>query len=130
MDAPASLPKILVVEDDPIVACDLAEEFAAAGFSDVTQADCLRDALRAIDGRTPHVAVVDLNLCDGATGAQLAAALARSGVRVCVLSASATDKLSSLPHIYLAKPVPASLVAQVVGSQLALSTAAQSRTLI
>jgi DNA-binding response OmpR family regulator len=121
MDAQASLPRVLLVEDDPIVACDLAEELAAAGHCDIAQADCLRDALRAIDGGTPHVAVVDLNLNDGATGAQLAAALARSGVRVCVLSAAVTDKLVSLPHIYLAKPVPASIVAKVVESQLALS---------
>jgi ActR/RegA family two-component response regulator len=115
--------RILVVEDDPIIATDLIEALEARQSAEVLVATSLKDAMRMLDGDLPDVAVVDLHLKDGDTGLQLAAALARSGVRVCVFSATLTERLSHLPHIYMPKPVPSETVATIVETQLALAAA-------
>jgi two-component system, response regulator PdtaR len=108
--------RVLIVEDNPIVACDLADELESRGITSLHIAGSLREALRAIGRKLPDVAIVDLNLRDGYTGAQLARALASSGVKVCILSGQSfpDDILMGINHTFIAKPAPASIIAEIV----------------
>ncbi len=109
-------PRVLIVEDDPIIAFDLAEELRTRGFASICVADNLRDALRAVGKDPPEAAVIDLMLADGETGATLASILARGGVKVFVTSAQTHPqrKLAAVQHIYMKKPVNADIVAFII----------------
>jgi DNA-binding response OmpR family regulator len=60
----ADAPTILLVEDDSVLATFLADNLSADGYEPVV-AETVRDALRALEFRRPHLAVVDLGLPDG-----------------------------------------------------------------
>jgi DNA-binding NtrC family response regulator len=117
--------RVLIVEDNHIIANDLAEELENRGMHSIQMATCLRDAVRAVDMAFPDVAIVDLTLSDGETGAQIARALARSGVKVCILSGQSTPEsiLMSVSHTFIKKPAPADVVAQVVESFASMNIA-------
>jgi two-component system, response regulator PdtaR len=108
--------KVLIVEDNPVIVQDIREELEDRGFAGIETADCLRDAIRSLDRGMPDVAIVDLALRDGDTGGQLAAALARSGVKVCVLSGKGKieQPLMQVSHTYVCKPAPAAVIASLV----------------
>ncbi len=113
------MPSVLIVEDNAIIANDIADELESRGMNRIQMAGSLREALRAISQNLPDIAIVDLTLRDGRTGAQLARALATSGVKVCVLSGQSTlsPELMSIAHTYIAKPTPSSIVASVIEEQ-------------
>jgi two-component system, response regulator PdtaR len=112
--------RVLIVEDNPIIAHDLADELESRGIMALQFAASLRDALREIGRLMPDVAIIDLNLRDGRTGGQLARALVRSGVKVCVLSGQdhPDHSLMEVNHTFIAKPAPASVVAEIVRAYL------------
>jgi DNA-binding response OmpR family regulator len=56
--------RLLLVEDDPQIRAFLADNLTADGF-DVLLADGVHDALRALEYKSPDLAVVDLGLPDG-----------------------------------------------------------------
>jgi DNA-binding response OmpR family regulator len=56
--------RLLLVEDDPHIRTFLADNLTADGF-DVLVAEGVRDALRALEYKSPDLAVVDLGLPDG-----------------------------------------------------------------
>jgi DNA-binding response OmpR family regulator len=56
--------RLLLVEDDPQIRNFLADNLSADGF-DVLVADGVRDALRALEYKSPDLAVIDLGLPDG-----------------------------------------------------------------
>jgi DNA-binding response OmpR family regulator len=57
-------PKLLLVEDDPIVRTFLADNLTADGY-EVIAADTLRDAMRLVEFKRPDLAIVDIGLPDG-----------------------------------------------------------------
>lgn len=116
-------PDVLVIEDNALITLDILDGLEECGVGKVAHASNMRDAIRTMHEGLPKVALVDLSLSDGDTGAQLAMALARSGVRVCIFSGAEMpdNKLASIPHVYIAKPAPADLVAQIIQSQLTLN---------
>src|SRR3954453_15064640 len=61
--------KLLLVEDDPVIATFLADNLTADGY-DVLLADTVLDALTLLEDERPDIAVVDIRLREG-TGLEL-----------------------------------------------------------
>lgn len=61
---PASMPKILVAEDEMIVAFDLCETLEEAGFQIDGPHATIASARRAIDREQPVLAILDVSLRD------------------------------------------------------------------
>lgn len=59
---------ILLVEDDPVIALDLAQTLADAGAVVVGPAHSVRDAMSLLDKSTPDAAVVDYRLASETAG--------------------------------------------------------------
>lgn len=72
--------KILVVEDEPLVALLVADILQEAGCTVVGPAYDVRTALRLFDHDIPDAAVLDINLGRDETSAPVADALERAGV--------------------------------------------------
>lgn len=58
-------PAILIVDDEPFIALDLALAVEDAGCSVVGPAGSVREALRLLDGCRVTAAILDVNLSDG-----------------------------------------------------------------
>lgn len=57
--------RVLLVEDEAIIALDLADTFASAGADVVGPASSVREALRLLDGARVDTALLDFNVADG-----------------------------------------------------------------
>jgi DNA-binding response OmpR family regulator len=71
--------RILLVEDDPIIALDIAETLMQAGATVIGQAHRVESALRLIEGEALDVAVLDYRL-EAETSLPVAARLAEMKV--------------------------------------------------
>lgn len=106
--------KILVVEDEILVALDLLHSLEELGYEPVGAAPDCATALALAD-RRPDLALVDLNLRDGATGATLAEKIVHRGVTVLFLTAnpSLAPELDGAVGV-VAKPVDERVLGQVI----------------
>ncbi len=84
-----------------------------------------KSAIAAAPALEADVAIIDLTLADGATGADVAESLARLGCRILVLSSaeSVNTKLCAIAHTFISKPLPAGLVTEVLEPILAARAA-------
>ena len=108
--------RVLICEDDPLQAIDLADAVAASGGEVCA---CVRSSAEALDADSqmaPDVSLIDLTLADGETGIDLAIALAKTGCRVVVLTGSphSPAKLGSIRHSFVSKPVSTEIVAELL----------------
>lgn len=106
---------ILLVEDEPVIAMDLADTFADAGWTVMGPFDNLSEAEAALSERTPHAAVLDMNL-RGTSSIGLAERLSADGVPFLVLTGDARYELpASLSFAEVChKPIlPDALVARI-----------------
>jgi two-component system, OmpR family, response regulator ResD len=116
--APASPPRVLVVDDEPIVRDVLTRYLAHEGFEVDSAADG-HAALRAIEGRPPNVIVLDLMLPKLSGLELLRLVRLESSVPVIILSAkvSERDRIAGLElgaDDYVVKPYsPGEVVARV-----------------
>ncbi|MFM6932753.1 MAG: response regulator [Novosphingobium sp.] len=62
------LKRVLVVEDDPLLALGLEAAFLDAGAGEVVTAGRASHALHELAGRAPHLLVLDLSLIDSDEG--------------------------------------------------------------
>jgi PAS domain S-box-containing protein len=110
-----SLPKVLVVEDEPLVAMEIAHVLRAADFEVVGPARAVAQALSLVEEIGCDVAVLDINL-RGETSEPVARELLAKGTRFVTLSGYSR---AQHPPIFndapaLAKPLrPALLVAEI-----------------
>jgi CheY-like chemotaxis protein len=100
-------PRVLICEDDPILACDLEQQLEDLGFDPVGPFATQAEALRALRGMTPAAAVIDVELADGAC-TRLAGVLRDRGILTVVVTGL---RVSSPPPefadaIWLLKPLP------------------------
>jgi two-component system, response regulator PdtaR len=80
---------VLIVEDEALIALDLAQIVEGLGYEVLGTASSAADALVMVEQRCPDVAFVDLHLTDGPTGARLAQDLASChSVAVIIVSAN------------------------------------------
>jgi DNA-binding response OmpR family regulator len=77
--------RILIVEDDALLALDIAEQLSAVGFKVVGPATSVASALRRISETGCDAAVLDVNL-GRETGAPVALELKSRGIPFVVLS--------------------------------------------
>jgi DNA-binding response OmpR family regulator len=84
--------RVLIVEDEFLVALDLKATLEELGFGPVAVASCMQSAFReagAGPDTAPELALVDVNLADGPTGPVIGSQLARSfGTAVLFLTAN------------------------------------------
>ena len=90
-------PRVLVVEDEFLIALDVAEVLREMGCEVVGPANDLRTAMRLMRSVSPDLAVIDLNLGRGMGGETLVRLLEASGCRCLVLSGDATCWPASRP---------------------------------
>jgi two-component system, response regulator PdtaR len=103
---------VLICEDDAFLAADLAHSNEAAGHRVCGIYASSRAVLAEGGALKADIALIDLRLADGDTGAKVAEVLQRAGVRVIILSGytNASAALCAIPHTYAAKPVSDKLV--------------------
>lgn len=108
--------RVLICEDEPLIALDLEQMVYDVGHEPLGPVRNFADALEAADSARPAVAIIDLNLADGATGANLARLLHERGIRIVVLSGM-TDvipALAGIPHVFIQKPINPDAVTAVL----------------
>ena len=84
--------RILIVEDEPLIAWMLADSLEGAGHEVAGPAATMAEALALCEGAPPELALLDTNLGDGSSGVDVARALReRWGVRSILTSAHVTE---------------------------------------
>jgi PAS domain S-box-containing protein len=102
--------KILVVEDEPIVALDLQQEVEQLGLSVVGQAESADEALMAAEECRPDLALMDVRIVGSMDGIQTARLLREAyGIPVIFLTSYSDEQTikraaRELPYGYLTKP--------------------------
>lgn len=99
--------KILIIEDEVLLAMDLEMIAEEVGLEVVGQAGRKRDAIRAIEEKQPDLCIVDLHLLDGPTGIDVARyAMQNSDALVVFVTANRAALPEDLAGAYgvIAKP--------------------------
>lgn len=109
--------RVLVVEDDALIALDIARQLTSAGFQVVGPAVSVAKALRLIDDHGCDIAVLDVNLGRNETSELVARELRARSTPFVVLSGYASEQhppgLQGAP--VLSKPAsPRDLVATLL----------------
>lgn len=98
-----SLKRILIVEDEPLVAFDNEHSLREAGYEIVATVDTVEDAVRAIDEDVDLV-LADVRLSDGGNGRDVARAAQQMGVPLIFVTGGRPDDARSLAIGLLTKP--------------------------
>jgi DNA-binding response OmpR family regulator len=104
--------RILIVEDEPLIALGLEELLIDAGFEIAAVAGKLEKAVKVIESGACDAAIVDANLA-GVSASPLASALTAHGLPFIVLSGYSSEQLKGdFPGaLFLQKPCrPAQLI--------------------
>lgn len=98
---------VLICEDEALLATEIEAIAGEAGTTVTGMATTAAQARRLAARAAPDVAIIDLHLDDGRSGAALAAELAGRGARIVIVSGdTAVDPLlAGIPHVFLAKPI-------------------------
>lgn len=98
--------RILVVEDEIIVALDLCMRLDEAGYETIGPAGRIAEALALLDGDAPDLAVLDANL-DGQTPCDVAERLGALGVPFLYVSGYSAEHIREIlpPAPLFGKPV-------------------------
>ena len=113
--------RVLIVEDEPFIAFDLADAIESAGGVVLGPAMSVREALALIARDRVEAAILDVNLPDGDVGPVISA-LADEGILLLVhTGAGLTPELrEQYPSLRVfAKPTPPPVLAHVIASSLA-----------
>lgn len=98
--------RLLIVEDEPLVAFDTEHFLTEEGFSIVATTDSVAEAIGHIGGRKPiDLVLVDLGLRDG-DGADVAQAAQTKGVPVLIVTGRRLDEVEAIGLGCLSKPYP------------------------
>lgn len=102
------LPKILVVDDDALIAMELGERLTDMGYEVLGPAHSIAEAEAVLARTTPDAALLDASLAGGASSVPLAVTLHAKGVRVAFCTGydrvkGAPPELANAP--VLTKPV-------------------------
>jgi DNA-binding response OmpR family regulator len=112
-------PRILIVEDEPLIALILEEVLIDAGFAIAGVAGKLDKALALVESDACDAAVVDANLV-GVSASPVAIALAARGLPYIVMSGYSPDQMrGEYPRaIFLSKPCRPELLLETLNSIL------------
>lgn len=100
-------PRVLLVEDEFLLALDLAQQLEAAGFEVIGPAATVAEARQALQNDGCNAAVLDVNLGRGETSEPIAHDLIGLGVPIVVVSGYARSQHPAVFQGYpmLVKPV-------------------------
>lgn len=98
--------RILIVEDEPLVAFDNEHLLADAGFDVVATVDSVADAVRVIGAESLDLVMTDVALNGVGDGTDVARAAAGEGVPVLFVTGNFPEEARSLGVGCLAKPYP------------------------
>ena len=102
--------KILIVEDEPIIAADIESALEKNEYKDSDIAYSMEDALHALKNNTPDLAILDINLSGALEGIQIAQTIKSNYHLPFVFLTSYSDKSTldqakhTEPSGYLVKP--------------------------
>jgi len=96
--------RILIVEDEPLVAFDNEHFLREAGYEVVATVDTLDEAARVIHEEEVHLVLTDISLRGNGDGTDVARAASVKGVPVLFVSAYCPLEAQSLAVGCLAKP--------------------------
>ncbi|MEN9686977.1 MAG: hypothetical protein RLZZ28_2763 [Bacteroidota bacterium] len=105
--------KILVVEDESLVAMDMVDMLARLGYDLVPNAMGFQEAIQTIESNRPDLVLVDINLSSSKSGIELAQLLTEQYKIPFLFITSHSDKqtvtaaANTLPSGYLVKPFDA-----------------------
>lgn len=122
--------RILIIEDEFLVALDMQVGLEEAGHEVVGVGDDWNSAIRLAE-RNPNVALVDINLCDGATGPSIGAWLGQEiGCTVIFVTANPRQIDVPIPGALgvMIKPVDSRQVAEAVDFAVAARNGMASPT--
>lgn len=99
--------RVLVVEDDAIMAFDLSDQLRAAGFTVVGPAIDAEQGVSLVHSEGCDIAVLDVNLGNGRTSEPIALELARRSIPFIVVSGYTSDQHPAVFSGYplIVKPV-------------------------
>ncbi|MET0309015.1 MAG: response regulator [Sphingomonas sp.] len=98
--------RLLIVEDEPLVAFDTEHFLTSEGFAIVATVDSVADGIQAIiDADEIDLVLVDVNLADG-SGVDVARAAHREGIAVLFVTGHCPGEARALAAGCLAKPYP------------------------
>jgi CheY-like chemotaxis protein len=98
--------RILVVEDEPLVAFDTEHFLHGEGFEIVATVDSVSGALAVIDGdREVHLVLADIALADG-SGVEVARAASARGIEVLFATGNCPNEARAIAAGCLSKPYP------------------------
>lgn len=98
-----TLTRLLIVEDEPLIAFDTEYFLTDEAFHVVATVDRVADAMIHLDTAEVHLVLVDMTLTDG-TGIDVARAAAAKGVAVLFVTGGNPEGAEALAHGCLAKP--------------------------
>jgi DNA-binding response OmpR family regulator len=98
-----SINRILIVEDEPLVAFDNEHFLSDKGFDVVATVDTVAAGLAAVEGNDIDLVLADVNLSDG-NGIDVAHAARAKGVRVLFVTGACPVEAQALAVGCLAKP--------------------------
>ena len=113
--------RVLIVEDEPFIAFDLADAIEHAGGIVIGPAATVREALALIKTQRVEAAILDVNLPDGDVGPVISA-LADEGIFLVVHTGAGLtqDLRAQYPKLRVfTKPTPPPLLAHVIAASLA-----------
>lgn len=98
--------RILIVEDEPLIAMMIEDYLDVLGRSPAGTADCVHEALRLIESGGIDAAILDVNLRGGEKSWPIADALARHGIPFLFASGGQEDAIAEQHRArpVLAKP--------------------------
>jgi DNA-binding NarL/FixJ family response regulator len=98
------LRRVLVVEDEPLVAFDNEYAMGEAGYEVVGTVDTAEAALQLIEEGAPDIVLCDLSIAGEGTGMDVARAAQAKGIKVLFVTASCPIEAQALAVGCLAKP--------------------------
>ena len=96
--------RILVVEDEPLIAFDTEHQLSEAGYEVVGTVDNLADATKLIEGERVDLVLTDIKLRGDGDGFDVARAAAAKSVPVLFVTGNAPAEAQGLAVGCLAKP--------------------------
>ncbi|WP_293971727.1 response regulator [Sphingomonas sp.] len=96
--------RILIVEDEPLVAFDNEYVLQDAGYLVVGSVDTVEVAIETIHAGQPHLVLSDIRLSAGGTGLDVAQAAREAGVPVIFVTGHCPTEAKALAVGCLAKP--------------------------
>jgi CheY-like chemotaxis protein len=113
--SPSPIAKVMIVEDEIIVAVDLEATLEELGYQPVGIAPDRQTAF-ALASHRPDIALVDLNLRDGETGVEIGRRLCDEGIAVLFITANPRSLGAGVPGAIgvVTKPAQSEAVAQAL----------------